>query len=150
MDDLAGLIIKGLNGQHLSGFLPGSDNKAAISATIASVLGWCGGGVYGNVTRHGIGEWDHFAHHSDRKRRDATRFVSWDEVLQVVARGCADGHLEAYEAAAAAWHAECGPYNPAKGTGGYPSDAATKRLHETTHALIRHGCQQTTVQEALF
>jgi hypothetical protein len=115
------------------------------------MLGWSSGGVYGNVTRRGIGEWPYYAHHSGRKPADAIVFVAWAEVLEVVARGCADGHREAYEAAYAAWCAEIVDYNPAAGRlGGYPGAAATRRLREATSALIRHGCQQTAVQDTLF
>jgi hypothetical protein len=148
---LPDLIIRGLGGQHLHGFLPGNDNKAAIAAAVASMLGWSSTGVYGNVTRRGIGEWAHYGHHSERKSADAIVFVTWADVLEVVARGCADGHREAYEVARTAWCAQIGGYHPARGQlGGYPGTAATRWLREATAALIRHGCQQTAAQGTLF
>jgi hypothetical protein len=155
--DVAKLIIRGLSGQHLYGFLPGNDNRGAISGSVRSKHGWSGPGMgWGQVTPDGIGEWPYLAGTSARARpRDATLFVTWAEVLAVAGRGCADGYREWYEAAYAAWGAavsearkDCKPGQ----SGGIPwvdQDA----INETKAALIRHGCEepeQVLVQGALF
>ena len=116
--DLAALIIRGLSGQHLHDWLPGQDNRAAIAAAVTSRHEWSGSG-YARVTGDGIGEWPTVASSYAARRSDAVLFVTWAEVLEVVERGCADGHRERYEAAAPG------------------SDA----MRDAKAALIRHGCE---------
>lgn len=149
-DPRARLIIRGLGGQHLWGFLPGRDNKEAVSAAVSSKRGWGVGPIHGQVGRDGIGEWPNSVAWRAAKPGNATLFVTWAELLEVVARGCADSYREQYEAAYAAWCAEIGPTDWSVPRCGYPSAEATRRLHEATAALIRHGCQCAVVQEALF
>lgn len=146
-DPRARAIIRGLGGQHLIGFLPGQDNKAAISKAVGGGAGWASRGVLGHVTRRGVGEWPASVARQQGEPGNALAFLTWGEVLDVVARGCAGGHREAYEAAYAAWCEEV-----KAGGGQYPRAAFCDRLHEAEHALIRNGCRshQATVQDTLF
>jgi hypothetical protein len=139
----ADLIIRALNGQHLNGFLPANDNQGAISHSVASKREWCGGGELGRVSGDGIGVWPSAAGWGTR--RNASLFLTWPEVLEVIAAGCRDGHREAYEAAFRDWSAQVEASGPA---GRWFAD--TTPLHQATEALIRHGAERTQVQEALF
>jgi hypothetical protein len=148
--DIATLIIQGLSGQHLHGFLPGSDNKGAISHAVSSKHGWSGpGSGWGQVGPDGIGVWPCLAGTSTRvgKRRDAALFVTWREVLAVIARGCTDGYRERYEAAYAAWGAAVNEawkdYKPGQSKPVPWVDQGA--INETKAALIRHGCEPPAV-----
>jgi hypothetical protein len=142
---IATLIIRGLSGEHLHGFLPGNDNRAAVSHAVASKRGWSGSGSgWGQVGPEGIGEWPHLAGASARmRRRDAAVFVTWQEVLGVIARGCTDGYRQRYEAAYAAWSAAVDEawkdYKP--GQWAPVPWVEQGGIDETKQALIRHGCE---------
>lgn len=146
----AALIIRGLSGHHLHGFLPGQDNQAAITETVSSKHGWSGPlGGWCQVTRDGIGRWPCGTGMTRGRRPDAVLFVAWDEVLGIIARGCEDGHRERYEAAYRAW---CASVRPGPRGSGFTADDETP-VHEATAALIRHGCEQAEtvlVQGSLF
>jgi hypothetical protein len=142
----ADLIVRGLNGQHLHGFLPGNDNKAAISRAVASKHGWSGpGSGWSQVGPDGIGEWPYLGGTSARvvrRRRDAVLFVTWQEVLDVIARGCSDGYRARYEAAHAAWGAACAAWQDCKPGPSAPVPWVDQGgINETGDALIRHGCE---------
>jgi len=151
--DLADLIIRGLSGEHLNGWLPGNDNRAAISHVVSSKASWSGPGMgWGEVHRDGIGEWPSGTRYGDRRRSAAALFVPWAEVLAIIARGCPGGHRERYEAAFRAWGAGVAKvwegYRP--GTVPFPETPDPGEIHRTTVALIRHGCEQLEVQDALW
>ncbi len=151
--DVATLIIRALSGQHLYDFLPGNDNKAAISRTVSSKASWSSPGTgWSQVVREGIGEWPADAGLRDRRPSAATLFVPWPEVLARIAQGCAEGHRQRYEAAHADWSAanreawkDYKPDHP----GPVPWVDQTG-IQETEAALIRHGCENLMVQGSLF
>jgi hypothetical protein len=139
----ADLIIRALNGQHLHNFLPGNDNQGAISHSVGAKREWCGDGELGRVSSDGIGVWPSAAGWGTR--RTATLFLTWPEVLEIIASGCHDGHRDAYEAAFRDWSAQVEASGPA---GCWFAD--TSALHAAEKALIRHGAEQTQAQEVLF
>ena len=149
----ARLIIRGLSGQHLHGFLPGNDNRGAIARAAGGARCWGGPGQgWGGVTRDGIGEWPRSAGLRDRRPSVAVLFVRWAEVLEVIARGCEGGRRRRYETAWNAWNAGLARAWKDHKPGVHPSpatpDPSIMRLAEI--ALIRHGCEQPEVQGALF
>lgn len=152
----ADLIVKALvgGGQHLHDFLPGQDRRAAVGRLVASKLHWNGPGHWCGVTRDGIGDWGgQWSEARLRERRaDAVTFVTWDEVLAVVERGCSGGHRRAYQAAYDEWFAGVRAAWAGRKPGEFPSPAApdSSAIHATAAALIRHGCEQPLVQEVLF
>src|SRR5579859_4179648 len=89
--------MRGLGARRLRGFLPGQDNRAAVAEAVASCPAWIHGGMRGRVTRNGLGEWAAGARCGSRG--EAVVYVTWREVLEIVARGCRDGLQGAYEAA---------------------------------------------------
>lgn len=143
----AALIIKGLGGQHLAGFLPGADHKAAIARAVSGMAGWLGPGTpVGRVIREGIGEWPHGTHATGQVRpADALVFVTWREVIAVVERGSDYPYLPRYCAAYEAWCAACRALHA--GSRVYPDDS---KIRATTEALIRHGCRDGDTQGELF
>jgi hypothetical protein len=149
----ADLIIRALSGHHLHGFLPGNGNRAAISRAVSSGRSWSGPlEGWGEVRREGIGLWPHAIRLVPARPADAMLFLPWDEVLAVIARGCADGYRERYEAAHAAWctavHEASKDYRA-----GQVAWVDQSGIDETKAALIRHGCEepaQVLVQGALF
>jgi hypothetical protein len=146
--DLATLIIQGLNGEHLHGFLPGNDNKGAISHAVSSKRGWSGPRMgWGQVIPTGVGEWPYATGGRSRKQQDASLFATWTEVLAVIERGCADGYRERYEAAYAAWGAAVNEawkdYKPGQSKPVPWVDPGA--INETKAALIRHGCEPPAV-----
>jgi hypothetical protein len=166
----AALIKQGLNGQHIHGFLPGNDHKAAISQASSSYTGWGGGGQgWGQVSRKGIGSFRDVADMTDPSK--AIHLVTWTEVLEVVERGCSDGRREAYEAAYREFNAWV-DRQPRFDANRYSRDANGRlvssktpaeleaeradyaRVHDairsTTEAIIDAGCERELVQEALF
>jgi hypothetical protein len=159
--NVADLIIRGLGGQHLHGLLPGNDNQAAISHAWSGHHGWSGPGEpFGEVTADGIGCWKGpgWTYHPRRPPRTAVLFVTWPEILAIIARGCGEGRRAAYEAAyeqwgqrARSWCADNLERSQRPGVYGppvpYPDQAL---ISETTAALIRHGCERIEVQDALF
>ena len=152
--DTAELIIRALSGQHLFEFLPGGDRCAAISRLIASKHHWSGPRCWCAVVRDGIGDWHgvEFETRITERRPDAVLFVTWDEFLTAIERGCGDGHREAYETAYRAWFAALDKsregWSPRLGLPPATPDEAG--LHTTTAALIRHGCREREVQGELF
>ena len=132
-------------GHHLRDFLPGNDNRRAVAHSVASKHEWCGGGIWGRVTPDGIGEWSGSAGCLTAKPRAALLFLTWAEVLEVIASGCHDGHREAYEDAFRTWSAQADASGPA---GGWSADPTI--LHQAEKALIRHGAEHAQVQEVLF
>jgi hypothetical protein len=157
MPDLASaaLIIQGLNGEHLRGFLPGNDHKQTIAHTVSAQHAWSGHSIgHGAVTHQGIGLYASCRWQEQTKDR-ALMFVTWREVLEIVERGCADGRREAYEAAFAAfmaWARDAHDYAP--GATPPPVDHAryalvTDGIRTTTAAIITHGCEPGTHQLAL-
>jgi hypothetical protein len=160
-ESAAALIIKGLGGQHLAGFLPGADNRAAISHAVTSQHGWSErDGTWGQVVPEGIGRWPGVSHRGPPA--EAVEFVSWSEVLDIVSSGCADGRRQAYEAAYAAFGewADATAWVPGEGTEARrireaeidPAlySRAHDGIHETTAEIIRHGCRALIVQQTLF
>jgi hypothetical protein len=151
---IASLIIRGLSGHHLRGFLPGGDNRAAIARAVSSRHVWTGPGQgWGAVTREGIGLWPEDAGFGNRRPSAAALFVPWAAVLERIARGCADGRRKRYEAAYAAWTAdnaaawkEC--HQP--GQSGPVRWASQAGISQAAAALIRHGCREQLVQGELF
>jgi hypothetical protein len=156
----AALIITGLGGQHLAGFLPGADNKAAISQAVASQHGWSGSaGTWGQVARKGIGLWREV---KDREPATAVLFVTWAEVLEVVARGCEGGRREAYEAAyrlfgewarVSAWvPGETEQQRAEREATVDPTLYARAHdgIHEATAEIIVHGAEQAEEQLKMF
>ena len=159
-DGTAALILRGLGGEHLSGFLPGNDNSAAISHAVASQHQWSvQGGTRGRVTARGIGVWPTLGL---RSPAEAVAFVPWPDVLDIVAGGCEGGRRTAYEAAYAVFHewAEVAQWRP-----GETSEQLAQRvaaidptlyarahdgIRDTTAAIIRHGCELADVQQTLF
>lgn len=155
----ARMILRGLAAQHLQGWLPGNDHQAAISAVVAGAGGWSEDAGWGQVVPTGVGIWpDHGTH----ERCDALTFVTWAQVLAVVARGCGDGRREAYEAAYTTFgrwvhrdrwmpgedHATKAERYAAESGPSYTE--AHRGIRATTAAIIEHGCQTEAVQEALF
>lgn len=152
--DTAELIIRALSGHHLHGFLPGNDRRAAISRLVASKHHWSGPDCWCAVTREGIGDWRglDFGARVKERRSEAVSFITWDELLAVIERGCAGGHREAYEAAYRAWFAALDKaregWSPREDW--FPATPDPSDMHTTTAALIRHGCQPREVQGELF
>jgi hypothetical protein len=152
---LADLITRAMGGEHLRGFLPGQDRRAAIARVVASKPHWSGPGYWCAATRDGIGDWGDagFDVRLKERRADALAFATWDEVLAVIERGCAGGHRAAYEAAYDAWCAGVREAWAGRKPGdSYPSPAAPSpaAIHSATEDLIRHGCEQLEVQDALW
>jgi hypothetical protein len=155
-------ILRGLSGQHLYGFLPGNDHKAAISHAASGYHGWGGGGQsqWGQVTRKGIGLYDSIE--GTRDERNAVVLITWREVLGVIAKGCTDGRREAYEAAHDAWnehHGRWPAWDPKRRTSRTHAEIierqeeyrrVTDGIHETTGAIIKAGCSLEPVQPELF
>lgn len=155
----ARMIRRGLAAQHLQGWLPGNNHKAAISAVVAGAGGWSEDAGWGQVVPTGVGIWPDYCTH---QRRDALTFVTWAQVLEVVARGCGEGRREAYEAAYATFgrwvhrdgwvpgedHAAKAERNAAEPGPSYTE--AHRGIHATTSAIIEHGCRPEAVQGSLF
>jgi len=144
-DDLrAGLIVRGLGGRRLRGFLPGQDNRAAIAEAVASCPAWIHGGTRGHVTRNGLGEWP--ARTPARTRAEAVVYLTWREVLEIVARGCREGMQAPYLAAWREYEAE------ARKIGVADADLAAVDL--AAWELAAAGCVKTAaagaVQRMLF
>ena len=154
MSTAGDLIIRALSGHHLYGFLPGQDRRAAITRLVASRHHWSGPGYWCAVTRAGIGDWGGagLEVRLKERRRDAVAFVTWDEVLAVIERGCAGGRRAAYEAAYGAWCAGVRDAQAGRKPGDWPSPAAPDpaAIDSATRDLIRHGCGRLEVQDALF
>ena len=139
----AGLIGKALSGEHLNGWLPGNDNKAARAHVVAgSACGW-----WGRVGTRAV--------------YGAAGMVTWGEVIAIVARGCkVSGLRENYERAYAEWcaWAQAGGYLPA--TCDWPTEQQDdhyswscqigEALHSAEAAIIEAGCTPEYEQEALF
>lgn len=154
--DPGDLIVRALSGEHLHWWLPGEDNRAAISHLVSSKHSWNGPGMpWGSVVRDGIGEWaDIGALHEGggHKRSAVIQFINWAEVLTVIELGCADGHRQAYEAAYRAWskaNREAWENYRPRDDGLAPWIDQTA-IQETKQALIRHGARRRVVQDALF
>jgi hypothetical protein len=154
--DLGNLIVRGLSGEHLHCWLPGNDNRAAISHLVSSRHSWNGPGIpWGSVVRYGIGEWAGIGalHEGGGHRRSsALQFITWAEVLAVIDLGCADGHRDRYEAAYRAWSTASREaweaYKPTDdGVSPWVDQTA---IRETKQALIRYGAGRRVVQDALF
>ncbi len=137
----AGLIISGLARADLLEFLPGRRNRNAVTSVAACERTWARQGRWGEVIRQGIGEWA-WGTGGPLTRDNAVLFVTWAEVLAVVARGCADGYRERYEAAYRAWREQV--------SAGAPWYVTPEYLAEAQAALIRYGCEQPEAQGALF
>jgi hypothetical protein len=162
-DEKAELILRGLSGEHLHGFLPGNDHKPAVSHAASGYHGWGGGGEWGQVTRKGIGLYPDLPSHRDQK--NARVFITWAEVFEIVAKGCSDGRREAYEAAYVAWneHHERFPYwepvhyGRTRKRTDEEAEAefddycrVTDAIHETTRAIVGAGCSLEPIQAALW
>jgi hypothetical protein len=152
--DRAALIIRGLSGSHLAGFLPGNDNKQAIASAASGQHSWSGPGIdSGAVTRKGIGLYPN-ATGTRLVAPPPLVLITWPEVLSIVAAGCGDGRREAYEAAFAefmSWARDDHDYP----LGGTPPPADRERyfrvtdgLHVATAAVITTGCQRVAVFRA--
>jgi hypothetical protein len=159
-DEKARLILRALSGEHLHGFLPGEDNKAAISHAVSGYHGWGGdtGGLWGQVTRKGIGLYPDIE--ATRDEKNAEVFIPWREVLEVVARGCIGGRREAYETAFDAWNEHHRRY-PAWAPGVSRTHQqmierqaelprVTDAIRSTRDAIIQAGCSLEPVQPELF
>jgi hypothetical protein len=159
-DEKADLILHALSGEHLHGFLPGNDHKAAISQAASGYHGWGGSGEWGQVTRKGIGLYPDLPSHRDQK--NARVFITWAEVFEIVAKGCSDGRRESYEAAYAAWgeHNERFPaWDPERRTRRTHEEIiesqadyhrVTTALHETTRSIVEAGCSREPIQATLW
>lgn len=151
--EIASLIIRGLSGHHLRDFLPGGDNRGAIARAVSSRHEWTGPGTgWGAVTRDGIGLWPREAGYGNRRPSAAALFVPWARVLELIARGCEDGRRKRYQAAWAAWAAEnaAAQEDWKPGQSGSVKWASQASINQATAALIRHGCREQLVQDALF
>lgn len=152
----AELIIPALvgGGQHLHEFLPGQDRRDAIRRSVASKLHWSGPGYWCAVTPDGIGDWGRYRSESRRpeRRADAVTFITWDEALAIVERGCGDGRRAAYEAAYKEWFAAIREAWAGHKNGDYPSPATpdSSAISATATALIRNGFVERNVQGSLF
>jgi hypothetical protein len=160
----AHLILHGLGGSHLHGWLPGNDSKTAMSLARSRMSGGSdGAGHWWGVTRDGVGSWPQDAA-VPRKRAEAVRFVTWAEVLDVAARGCGGGRREAYEAALEVFWAwarqeawvpgESGAQKKQRQAGMDLISYSTAHdgIHEATEAIIVAGCAgvRVPVQQELF
>jgi hypothetical protein len=161
----AQLILRGLSGEHLHGFLPGNDHKAAIAHAAPGNHGWGPelGDKWGQVTRKGIGIYPQLADARDEKK--AVMFVPWRVVLEIVAKGCQDGRREAYEAAYAEWLEHHRRY-PFFEPDNYPhwrkrtdEEAEVEfedycrvsdLIHTATRSIIEAGCAREPIQPALW
>jgi hypothetical protein len=152
------LILRALSGEHLHGFLPGNDQKAAISRAVGTHHEWAGGNTYGRVTRRGIETFDSL---DAMFGGSHTLVIPWPEMLDIVARGCGDGRREAYEAAFAKWKEWAADDGYKITSAKQPSDeelearyerwnAVTEPLHATQAAIISAGCERQTLQPELF
>jgi hypothetical protein len=169
-DERAALISQGLSGQHLHGFLPGNDHKAAISEAVSSYHGWGGGGQgWGQVSRKGIGRFRDIT--DTRDSSTAFQFVTWAEVLEVVESGCGNGRRENYETAFRnfnGWAARQPRVDANRYSGDADGHLACSKtqaefeaeraeyasvhdaIRSTTKAIIGAGCERELAQEALF
>jgi hypothetical protein len=164
-DEKAELILRGLSGQHLHDFLPGNDHKAAISHVASGHGGWGGGGspYWGQVTRKGVGYYPNLT--DARNEKNAVMFVSWREVIEVVAKGCSGGRREAYEAAYDAWNHhhdrypywEPGNYGRTRKRTEEEAEAefedycrVTDAIRKTTRDIVEAGCSREPIQAALW
>ncbi len=136
------LITGALAGQPLSRFMPGADNHAAIRAVVATWKSWTSDLGYAEVRPKGAGLWPEIL--GDHTPGNAAVFLTWSQILEIIARGCTDDRCKAYEAARQAfrdthdrkdwdaWRAAC--------------DAMAAAEQE----LISYGLQAEPVQDALF
>jgi hypothetical protein len=159
-DEKVQLILRALSGEHLHGFLPGNDHKAAIAHAVSGYHGWGGTGLWGQVTRKGIGLYESIE--GTRDERTAVVMITWREVFEVVANGCSDGRRERYEAAFDAWnehHRRFPAWDPQRRTRRTQEEIIEKQesfervtdgIHETTRAIIEAGCSREPIQAALW
>jgi hypothetical protein len=156
-DEKAQLILRALSGEHLHGFLPGEDHKAAISHAVSTHHGWAGGDQYGRVTKRGI---ETFSSVDEMYSGPPTLVIPWSEVLDIVAQGCTDQRREDYEAAYARWCGwvrEDGYTIKSSRTSAEEREASYQRwsaashgIYATTAAIINAGCERQTLQPELF
>jgi hypothetical protein len=145
-------VIRGLSGEDIAGFLPGADHKQAIHHAVSGQHAWAGEGTWGKVTPKGIGIWS--ASGQDRPT-DAVLFVSWQDVIEIIAKGCEGGRREAYEAAFGAFMAwaraehDYPPGGSPKPTDHVVYGKVTDGIRVTTAAIIRNGCVASVTQMAL-
>lgn len=135
----AEIIKTALSGYPIYDLLPGERNTAAIrkiaSTRYAGERGW--------MDFQGI--------HDSRKG-----FVSWDDLLGVIAQGCGEGRRAAYERAYDEWCAwtesNDGPYLSAADRAERLSwlERVTKATSETTAAIIDAGCERYVEPTPLF
>ena len=93
--DRTRLILRAIDGGHLRDFLPGADTKNAVLAAFYCERHWydgglAPGGVHGYLTRHGAGEWPIEQHPQLHTPASALLYLTWEEILATIARGCSD------------------------------------------------------------
>ena len=147
--DRTKLILHAIDGGHLRDFLPGANLKNAVLSAFFCDRPWFDGGlgpggIAGQITRHGVGEWPIEILPRLRTPGNALLYLTWDDILATIARGCSDGYRERYEQALADWCAALDRHKPP------PPIPDMTPLDDATEALIRHGVEQSTVQPALF
>lgn len=81
------LITGAIAGQPLSRFMPGTESKSAIHAVVATWKTWVSDIGYAEVRAGGVGLWP--AIRGDHEPGDATVFLTWPQILEIIARGCA-------------------------------------------------------------
>lgn len=157
-DAKAALVLHGLGGHHLYGFLPGNDHKGAIGQAVSTHSGWCSGGEYGRVHKGGISS---YASYRDSTHHRPIETVTWREVLQIVERGCRDGRREHYEEAFELWVAWSKDYGYSFGSSKWPTEEeretaqaayaeATRAIRATTEDIIKAGVMPEIEQGLLW
>jgi hypothetical protein len=157
-DEKAALILRALSGEHLHGWLPNEDHKAAISRAVGTHHEWTAPKYCGRVTTKGIETYPSldamFVH-------NPSEVIPWREVIEIVAEGCGDGRRVAYETAFASWNQWAREDGYTIKTAKRPSDeeidgsyqrwsAVSDGIHATTAAIINAGCARQTLQPELF
>jgi hypothetical protein len=161
-------IIAHAVGMHFDGLLPGEDNTAAVKSLKGSSE--LSSQEYRHkLTKRGIEVWEPPEFGSDAP----SYIIRWDEVLDVVAKGCTDGRRERYEEAHRAYIEQAetpipDPWIPAyllkqqgRGTDWFyelPANQAhwaansrtIRELADAKLAIVAAGCAREPIQAALW